>query len=234
MELIQVTIPEAELSALQRDLSPDEFKRAQYNIIKRVTSSVAAAMKKKIKEAADVPMAVIQNGVRVRMQSGEIPVGVITVSGRRIPLDLLHPKVSKRGGVSYDYAGKHIVLRHAFLAGMSSGHVGIFERARHVPPGGGEATGRGRSAKDIKAARRRHLTNDPDGSKEAARQQRTHSPSKLTPEGIAGRLAIFEETAPSLPGILDLPKIQAELQVDIGRLLDREIASARNRFLVTV
>jgi hypothetical protein len=53
--------------------------------------------------------------------------GALVARGRAIPMIKFRPRASRRG-VSIRIAGKTEVYRHAFIATVRHGHVGVFER----------------------------------------------------------------------------------------------------------
>ena len=65
----------------------------------------------------------------------------VTISRKRVPLIRFSARQTKKG-VTYKRGNKRVLIRHAFVATMSSGHEGVFLRKRlGGTPRPGESTG---------------------------------------------------------------------------------------------
>lgn len=83
---------------------------------------------------------------RITLARGEEVVATITVKGRGLPMFHFQPRQTPKG-VTVRVKGKRILIPHAFLGKMRSGHIGVFARGAYGGKGSkarlsGEAFGR--------------------------------------------------------------------------------------------
>lgn len=108
--------------------------RAATRAINRTLTTVNAAAAREI--AADiggVPVSEVKKALLITRARFTTLRGLITITGRRIPLSALRPSGPEpsRGlgqGVSYSLGGSRRRIREAFLATLKSGHRGVFRR----------------------------------------------------------------------------------------------------------
>lgn len=195
---ISVEIPADVLAKLKKELSPQEFRQATFQVVKRTTAKLVTIIRKRLKEHSTINKKYVDRVITQFPPKGDPPVGMVRIVKAPIPLVAFKFKASKGGGVSVvvskDIAP--ILLRHAFLATMkaidaksleTSTHKGIFYRARHTP-----TKGPGSYLKD-RAGKPKY---------------------KLTPAGIAGRLAIKQAMGPSVLTIVAAPELLKEIDFD--------------------
>lgn len=110
--------------------------RAATRAINRTLTTVRAAAAREIATDIGVPATAVKKALAVTKARFRHLEGLITITGRRIPLSALRPtgpepSRGKGQGVSYALGGSRRRIREAFLATLKSGHRGVFRR---VPP----------------------------------------------------------------------------------------------------
>lgn len=124
---MDIRIDASEFARLGRDIQrlPDDLKKRAFSAaVKRVSSMAATQIKRKIADRLDVPKGVVGKMVTGRAsREGE---AIVVVRSDWISLP-------KMGGKRVQAViGKQLPLNSsygkAFLAGMKSGHVGVFSR----------------------------------------------------------------------------------------------------------
>lgn len=145
--------------------------------------------------------------VEVRLATeGEFEVS-IRVTGKQLPLYHFDPRPTKKG-VSVKIKGRRVLIPHAFMARMRSGHVGVFARGAYGGKGvrgerlSGEAFGRFKFARG--SQRVRGLRPKGKGSRRSGlpvNELYTFTPSEaLTNEQVED--AMFKRVQDDLPKVM--------------------------------
>ena len=102
--------------------------------INRAVMGIRTDVVKVVRRDYNVKAAVVRRGLKVRQARGKALEGAAIVSGSRIPLIQFRARPAtpdaKRppGGVSVHVKSARKAVRHAFIAQMGSGHIGVFQR----------------------------------------------------------------------------------------------------------
>lgn len=203
---LAIAMPPEAMAQLREQLDPRQFRSAQFQIVSRTTRKLAQIIQQAVQKHSPISPKYVKRVIDTVKPQGDPPVGAVRV--RKEPLPLIAFKYRSRGGdgisviVSTD--GEPITLRHAFLRIMPSGHKGIFLRSRHTPTKGPGSFLRDKHGQPF---------------------------YKLTPRGIAGRLAIEEAKGPSVLRLVSIPEVLKDIEFDTIAFMQKTALSQLDRFL---
>ena len=204
---LSIQIPAASLAELDALLTPDQYRKATFQVVKRSGAKVLRLFHDEVKSQTFITPKYIKRAIALTPPKGDPPEARIIVSGKPQPLIAYKVRVNKRSGVTAQVSkgGTPITLRHAFkttvatrgdFQGEHAGHTGIFSRGRKLPSRG------------------------PNKGK-----------GKLTPQGVAGRFVIREHKGPSLASLISVPAVTQKINADTLAIMDKEVQSQLDRFL---
>jgi hypothetical protein len=85
---------------------------------------------RKVAEVYDVGPRVMEKYATERTATPGVPSAAIIVKGKGFPLSAFNPRQTRQG-VSVRIKGRRVLIRHAFIATMPSGHRGVFARGKY-------------------------------------------------------------------------------------------------------
>lgn len=208
--LLNFEIPPDTFYALERELTPDQLRRALYTIVTRTQSKVVTSIGRGVHdENPFIKKKYLKRVVSKIKPQGNPPVGAVVVKNERLPLIAFKVKGFKGGpgthGGTITIAKdlSPIVLRHAFLASVKAGadseHTGIFLRAKGIPSS---------------------VVKNRDG----------HA-RKYTPEGFAERLPIEQQFGPGIFNIVVIPEVLKRIEIDTTAEMQKQAASRLDFYL---
>lgn len=110
-----------------RRLSDDVRQKVIGRALRKTASNAKTETSRAIRDEYKISSRVVGKSITVHTVYGQTPKAEITVKGRPLPMYAFKPKQTKVG-VRVRIKGKFIVVPHAFIANMRSGHVGVFAR----------------------------------------------------------------------------------------------------------
>lgn len=204
---VRFILPEAQREKLEASLDPKQLRQAIYQIVARTTGHFTKIIQDVVRKSTTIKQKYVRRVIVARKPQGDPPEGIVTVKRERIPLEAFQVRVSKLGGVTVTISKDRDPIRisHGFRATMpGSGHVGIFTRSRHLPTRGANASARGKRG----------------GPK-----------YRITPKGVAGRLAIEERFGPTVLDIVSFPDTLKTITFDGEQYMQKQAESQISRFL---
>jgi hypothetical protein len=212
---LTITTPATAWAKLDAELKgfPKELRKVHYAAVKRTADEGRVMIFNRFKEEyPNVQKSKIETGdltkrkrpiVSKVVNKEEQPTGIITVYDYKIPMIAFKPGgggmriPSGDGGVRVrmDKAKGLLLLPHAFRAKMRSGHIGIFSRIK--------------TAGKPRTFLRRGKTVTVKGGN--------------GPDGVAWGLPIRELFGPSIYSLVDIPKINAEVESKLDGILVKNI-----------
>lgn len=123
--------------------SGEVVKAAAPRAVNRLIDQAKTAGLRRINDVYRIGPRSFERYATVRLaQRGELEAS-ITVRGKGLPLYLFAPRQVRGigGGVSVNLKGRRILIPHAFIGRMRSGHVGVFARGAYGGKGKNEPTG---------------------------------------------------------------------------------------------
>lgn len=116
----------AEMDRISRDVREQATVRA----LNKLAAQVKTSASREIREAGyNLKAATVKKQLTVLRATPARLVATVRASGKPIPLIEYGAKGAAKGGVRVKVKGKTSVLRHAFIATMPNGHVGVYDRA---------------------------------------------------------------------------------------------------------
>jgi len=202
---IDVIIPDEQMARLAERLNPRQLHQATYQIVKRTTAQVVKRIRNEVRSQVDISKKWVDRVVSQVNPSGEPPVGKVIVKKMPIPLIAFKVRALKHGGVSVRIGKGRppLVLHHAFVATMPTGHEGVYLRSRHLPTKGPNSGKLNKHGKPL---------------------------LKLTAQGFAGRLAIDEQFGPSIYKLLTIPAVLKQITFDSNAYMAQQAQSQLDRF----
>ncbi len=132
---IKVEIDPAQLAQARALLDGKTLLKAMRSAVAETTKFGVTIVKRELRDKTFISKKYYDRAIASRMPSGDPPVGVITVSRQNVPLIGFKVSVSKSGGITakiYKGAKGTLKFAHAFQATLRSGHVGYYQRTRHI------------------------------------------------------------------------------------------------------
>ncbi len=202
---LTIAMPAEAIEALRQQLSPRQFRSAQFQIVSRTTRKIAQIVQQTVQKHSPISAKYVRRVIETKKPQGDPPVGAVQVRKEALPLIAFKYRTRGGAGVSVFVStdGEPITLRHAFLRTMPSGHKGIFLRSRHTPTKGPGSFLRDKHGLPF---------------------------YKLTPRGIAGRLAIEEARGPSVLHLVSIPDVLKEIEFDTMSYMQKMAESQLSRF----
>ena len=113
-------------------LSPNEILRGTAQGVNSALTRSIPRINKRIKERYNISQKYLsrQAVVSPKANSGSL-YGGIKINENRLPVIAFKPKQSGSSSSVAIHKGKTTMIRHAFVATMSSGHKGVFSRGRY-------------------------------------------------------------------------------------------------------
>lgn len=113
-------------------LSPNEILRGTAQGINKTLSDAVPLIKKSIKERYNINKKYLNRQIKVSPKAKPSRLwGGIKVNQHRIPIIAFNPKQSGSHISVAIRKGKTTMIRHAFIATMTSGHEGVFARGEY-------------------------------------------------------------------------------------------------------
>jgi hypothetical protein len=113
-----------------RRLSNDVRQKVIGRALRKTASNAKTETARAIKDEYKISSRVVGKSIKVSTVYGPRPKAEITVKGRPLPMAAFKPKQTKVG-VRVRIKGKALVVPHAFVAKMRSGHSGVFARGSY-------------------------------------------------------------------------------------------------------
>lgn len=201
---IQIDIRGDLVASAANVLTPDQLRRALFQVIKRTTDKGVGIAQKEVQKHLNISTKYVKRAVskRLEIRDPAPPVGVIRFTRRRLPLIAYKLSITKRGGVRAKVWSDRSPLHfpHGFRATVNQQnaetdeqlHDGVFIRTRHA-----------------------------SGNPKAG---------KVTPKGFAGRLAIKQLRGPSVESAVEIPRISEAVYEGLKGEADKQMQSQINRF----
>lgn len=124
-----------QLAKFSRDMADKAVTRA----INKTAQQAKTSAGREIKDQYQISTRVIGRSISIRRAGRGVMQAVITATGKPLPLIAFQAKKDSRG-VSVQIKGRRVVVPHAFIATMKSGHKGVFARGGYK--GGFERNGK--------------------------------------------------------------------------------------------
>jgi hypothetical protein len=208
---VSIQPPEDALRKMREVLTPQQFKQAAFQAVKRTTAKAEKQVENAIAEATTIKKSRAVQGVWSTLTKGDVPVGIVAIRRRPLPASYFKHTASKRAGIAavFTRGGGAVAFGHGFkrtvttagVDGTHSGHVGLFVRAKRLPGKGPNLA----SAKMVQSGKYKGQ--------------------------IAARFTLKEIFAPPLIDIVTGTNIAAEITASAGEEMQRQLTSQINRFM---
>lgn len=124
----------------------DGAERAIPRAVNKLIAQAETAGLRKISEVYQIGPRTMEQYVTIKLTSTVELEASITAKGIGFPLSAFNPRQTN-AGVSVSIKGRRVIVPHAFIATLRSGHVGVFARGAYAGKGrgfkpSGEAFGR--------------------------------------------------------------------------------------------
>lgn len=114
---------ERELQGLSRDIK----EKALSSALNKTATQARTAAARRVKAIYQVSTRAVRNSIRIQRSNYRTLTATLIVDGKPFPVMAFSAKQNK-SGVSFRLKGRRVMIPHAFIATMSSGHKGVFAR----------------------------------------------------------------------------------------------------------
>lgn len=111
-------------------LTVGQFNKGISRALNRTIEKTRTAAYRKIREFYNIPVKNLRNDISIVRASPTLLSAKLNALGRPIPLIVFQARQTKRG-VTANIAKNRVLIRHAFIAKMQSGHRGVFARGAY-------------------------------------------------------------------------------------------------------
>lgn len=130
-----------EIERIQREfrnsLSPNEILRATAQGINSALSRSLPRINKRVKAVYNIKQKYLSRVAVVSPKANSNTLwGGIKINESRLPVFAFKPKQTGSSISVAIHKGKTVAIRHAFIATMANGHVGVFSRGRYIKRSG--------------------------------------------------------------------------------------------------
>jgi len=127
--MIEIKYDDAKLKQLERTLSgiPRALPRVMSRGLNRTATSARTQVARQLSQLTGLGVSAVRKRIKMSKASYSNWRSTIPISSKRMPLIEFKAKQTRKG-VTYKREGSRILIRHAFLATMPSGHRGVFKR----------------------------------------------------------------------------------------------------------
>ena len=120
---IDTKFAERELQELSRDIQ----QKALSSALNKTASRARTAAARAIRDQYQLSSRAVRNAIRIKRSNYRTLTVTMLVEGKPFPVMAFSAKQNK-SGVSFRLKGRRVMIPHAFIATMSSGHKGVFAR----------------------------------------------------------------------------------------------------------
>lgn len=120
---IDTKLVERELQGLSRDIK----EKALSSALNKTASRARTAAARAIRDQYQLSSRAVRNAIRIKRSNYQTLTATMLVEGKPFPVMAFGARQNK-SGVSFRLKGRRVMIPHAFIATMSSGHKGVFAR----------------------------------------------------------------------------------------------------------
>lgn len=127
--MIEIKYDDAKLKQLERTLAgiPRALPRVMSRALNRTATSARTQVARQLSQRTGLGVSAVRKQIKMSKASYSNWRSTILISSKRMPLIEFKAKQTRKG-VTYRREGSRILIRHAFLTTMPSGHRGVFKR----------------------------------------------------------------------------------------------------------
>lgn len=125
---MQVRLNTAQWDRALAQLGRGNATKAAVRALNRTGKNAKTAMVRVVASDMGLPQSAVRSEITIKNASASSPKVIVSATAKRIPLIKFKARATKRGGVTAKLPGGAGRYPGAFIARMSTGHVGVFER----------------------------------------------------------------------------------------------------------